>query len=232
MTDSEHSWSYVSGNIHVQFYDADSDGLDDLFVCDKDGDIVYFRNYGTSSAPVYKEDSTRNPLMDVSVIGAPRLHLVDTKGTGVKDAIVTSVLGAVNFFQNLGKTTVPSFVKVTGSSNIWYNVDAGVDICMEVWDVNNDGLKDMVMGQAGGTITYYKNTGSLTAAAFTLQSGTSDPWNGVTFGSYPCPRFFDVDNDGKSKFFSFASQIQRQRSLTTSLNSPPPLLSTHLQRTW
>jgi hypothetical protein len=191
---SERTDVYISGNLHPQFYDADYDGLVDLFVCDKGGSVVYYRNYGTASAPSYVEEPTRNPLAVIEVLGVPRLLLVDTNGDSKKDAIVTSVLGAIKYYRNLGISNVPSFVEITGTANVFSNVNIGMEPCFDLLDVNNDGLKDLIVGTSiSGTIRYYKNTGTLSSASFTLQSGASNPWEGKNFGTYVCPKFFDVD---------------------------------------
>jgi RHS repeat-associated protein len=101
-----------------------------------------------------------------------------------------------------------SFVKATGPSiyetsytlktNKYAAIDIGSNSSPTFVDIDNDGDQDLFIGKNDGTMAYYKNTGSATSAAFTLESST---YSNIDIGSYNVPTFVDIDNDGDQDLF-------------------------------
>lgn len=85
---------------------------------------------------------------------------------------------------------------ITGHTNPLVGIDVGDYATPAFVDIDNDGDMDLFIGNAAGVIAYYKNTGTLGAPVFTLQSGASNPFNGVDVGDYAAPAFADIDGDG------------------------------------
>lgn len=54
----------------------------------------------------------------------------------------------------------------------------------------------MFVGETGGHINYFENTGSTTAPTFTERFGVDNPLAGFDVGSDSNPSFVDIDNDG------------------------------------
>lgn len=75
-------------------------------------------------------------------------------------------------------------------------VDLGTDAGPTFVDLDGDGDYDMIAGKDNGAFVYYKNTGSVTVPAFTVQAGAANPLNGVDVGDFSMPAFVDIDNDG------------------------------------
>jgi hypothetical protein len=60
-------------------------------------------------------------------------------------------------------------------------------------DIDDDGDKDLFVGDTLGTIKYFRNTGN---NVFQQQTGTDNPFNGVDIGDEAKPVFVDIDDDG------------------------------------
>ena len=65
-------------------------------------------------------------------------------------------------------------------------------------DIDNDGDLDAFVGNSLGTINFYRNTGSATAASFTPADGSAviNPFDGVDVGRNAAIAFVDIDGDG------------------------------------
>jgi hypothetical protein len=80
-----------------------------------------------------------------------------------------------------------------GKLNPFSGLLMGEKIAPAFVDIDNDGDKDLFVGDTLGTIKYFKNAGNNT---FQLQAGSNNPFNGVDVGSDAKPAFVDIDEDG------------------------------------
>ena len=55
---------------------------------------------------------------------------------------------------------------------------------------------DLVVGKFDGMLTYMENTGTSTAPAFVLRTGSANPFHGIDQSFGIVPAFADLDNDG------------------------------------
>ena len=55
---------------------------------------------------------------------------------------------------------------------------------------------DLVVGNGDGLLNYIENTGTATAPAFVLRTGSANPFDGVDVGDNSAPALGDLDNDG------------------------------------
>jgi hypothetical protein len=87
-----------------EFADLDDDGDLDAFIGNYDGNTIYFRNTGTSSAPAFAASSS-NPfgLSDVGYSAAP--DFADLDGDGLLDAFIGNYDRNTIYFQNTTTTT-------------------------------------------------------------------------------------------------------------------------------
>lgn len=97
--------------------------------------------------------------------------------------------------KNQGNNLAPTFVAKTGADNPFNGFTMGsgnsVPACV---DIDLDGDIDCFFGESGGTIVYYKNTGTRTAPTFTLQTAANNPLSAETAASGDTtPFFFDID---------------------------------------
>ncbi|MCF8056236.1 MAG: VCBS repeat-containing protein [Desulfocapsa sp.] len=140
------------------FVDIDGDGDFDAIIGERDGSINFFKNNGTSAIPVFTEQTgAANPFDGADVGYSSIPSFTDIDGDGDFDAFIGEKTGAINYFENTGTDTVPSFTQHTGSSNPFYGVDVGYMSSPSFVDINNNGRADAFIGSMDGKIQYYNN---------------------------------------------------------------------------
>ena len=186
------------------FVDIDNDGDKDAFIGESNGSIKYYKNTGTASSPIFTEQTlTANPFDGVDVGSNSTPTFVDIDNDGDKDAFIGSyAYGYIKYYKNTGTASSPAFTAQTGTANPFNGVTFGTCYSRPTFvDIDNDGDKDAFIGEYGGTINYYKNTGTVSSPTFTVQTGTDNPFNNVNVGYLANPTFVDIDNDGDQDAF-------------------------------
>ncbi|MBW8050593.1 MAG: T9SS type A sorting domain-containing protein [Cytophagales bacterium] len=179
------------------FVDIDGDGDFDAFVGEYYGNIKYFQNTGTNTAPAFAAQQT-NPfgLANVGyILAAPTF--VDIDGDGDFDAFVGEYYGALKYFQNTGTNTAPAFA--AQQTNPFGLASVGYNAAPSFVDIDGDGDFDLFVGEYYGAIKYFPNTGSNTAPAFAAQQ--NNPFGLADVGSLSAPAFVDIDGDGDKDLF-------------------------------
>ncbi|MBN1146958.1 MAG: VCBS repeat-containing protein, partial [Anaerolineales bacterium] len=89
------------------------------------------------------------------------------------------------------------YVQRTGSANP-LNVNLGLDSygAPAFADLDYDGDLDAFIGVVGGTIRYFRNTGTKYSPSFSEYTGANNPLNVVSVGANSAPTFVDLDHDG------------------------------------
>nr|WP_277922748.1 FG-GAP-like repeat-containing protein [Synechocystis sp. FACHB-383] len=177
--------------------DLDGDGDLDAIVGGRNGTLKYFQNTGSSTAPVYTEQTgTANPFDGINVGSFSAPTFADLDGDGDLDAIVGESYGTLRYYQNTGSSTAPVYTEQTGTANPFDGIDIGSYSAPTLADIDGDGDLDAIIGELNGTLKYFQNTGSSTAPVYTAQTGTANPFNGINIGSLSAPTFADIDGDG------------------------------------
>jgi len=178
------------------FADIDGDGDKDLFIGSFAGTITYYKNTGTSAAAVFTlQGGAANPFNGVSVSNDAYPAFVDIDGDGDLDAFIGAWDGTVRYYKNTGTATVPVFTVQAGAANPFNGVDIGGKATPAFVDVDKNGTKDAFVGAGDGTISYYKNTGTASVPAFTVQAGAANPFNGLDVGDLASPAVVDINAD-------------------------------------
>jgi hypothetical protein len=174
--------------------DLNGDASIDMLIGSRDYGILYYKNTGTPTAPVFvKQTGAANPFdtHNDMLIGGSSIVLghghaipstVDLDNDGDNDVFVWNS-HALYYFKNIGTKTNAVFELQTGTDNPLHGQTAGAPGTIAVIDRDNDGLMDLYVGDVSGKILYYRNTGSRTNPAFTRQVGEHNPFN--TFNAGP-----------------------------------------------
>lgn len=174
--------------------DIDGDGDLDLLIGNKTepgaastASLYFLRNTGTAKAPSFRSEGTIAVLPGYHYAPA----LADLDGDGKPDLIMGTWRDAVQFYHNDGTPAAPHF---TLADSALMRITRGSHTTPSLADLDGDGDLDMVVGEASGSLNYYRNDGTRTAPKFTL---VSDEWLGVKAGARAVPRLVDFDGDGR-----------------------------------
>lgn len=182
----------------LEFADIDNDNDFDLFWGDLFSKGIYFiKNNGTPQNPdVAIVDSIYPHNTPYISQGYNSTRFADIDNDGDKDMFVSVLYLSQNsknfaFYRNNGNASVPDYERK--SNDYLNNLDAGGNSNISFVDIDNDGDKDLFIGDDYAKLSFYKNTGTSVYPAFTLVSD-SLPLRSVSFNY--APAFADLDNDG------------------------------------
>lgn len=140
------------------FGDLDNDGDKDLMVGEVGGNMQYFQNIGTATAPSFTA-AVQNPFGLTAVgsgtapISSPEFIDLDTDGD--LDLMVNDNNGDFQYFENMGTAASPSFAApLTNPYNL---VAVNKYAMMSFADLDNDGDKDLMVGDYDGNLNYFEN---------------------------------------------------------------------------
>jgi hypothetical protein len=186
-------------------FDIDEDNLPDLFLGDKHGQVWFFKNTGRQDMPIFSKETLTligSSTLDVGQYAKP--VIADWNGDGRKDLICGNETGNVLLFkrgtETLGTGTyVPKFlsgekIKVSGT-----DIDVGLFASPFIVDWNNDGARDLLVGENYGKIQLLVNTNFHPSEppifnASQYVDGDPEP---LDIGGYSKPQVIDWNNDGK-----------------------------------
>lgn len=176
------------------FADLDGDADLDLLVSNKidqdktdRGHVAWFENTGSATAPSFTERGTLEPLSFAYHL-APAF--ADLDGDGDLDMIAGQWRATLSWFRNEGDRTTPRFVL---QDSAFVELTRGSNAAPSLVDIDADGDADLFVGEASGTINFYRNDGTPASPAFTL---VSDEYLDIDIGRRSFPTFADVDQDG------------------------------------
>ncbi len=197
---------------HPAFADINGDGLQDLVVGNygyftkvnstaTNASLYLFLNVGTATEP--KFSLTSSDWLGMSEFApndfdfAPTFS--DLDGDGDEDLLVGSNLGSFYYYENTAGAGNPmTFVR--DENTMWILLDVGQASAPSVFDLDGDGLKDLIVGERQGNINFFKNIGSPTQPVFSptiteskLGNITTSPFPGGIGFSAPT---IQLTNDG------------------------------------
>jgi len=184
--------------IYPAFGDLDNDGDKDLMASDQSGALFYFENVAASGAPAdftlsqanYKDFN--NDVIDVGILGTPQLFDID--GDNDLDLFMGEANGNINYYENIGSASVPSFRLINDSisdisvaeyfENIGYSVPHLYD---------EGGVTKMVVGSKSGYLHVYDNIDGNINGTYTL---VDSMYQNIREGVQSSPAVADLNNDG------------------------------------
>lgn len=157
------------------FVDYNADGLLDIVISNKgfyqdggsyDSQLVLYTNTGTATAPSFTW-STDNFLNMISYDIGRYLHPTfgDIDGDGDIDIVMGNIHGTLLLFENTAGAGEPmdfdeGYTELTYPDNTVIDVDA--NSAPQLFDLNEDGKLDLIVGERNGNINYLENIGSTT----------------------------------------------------------------------
>lgn len=189
--------------------DIDGDNLKDLIVAnffrfkpvlDKESTIAYYKNVGTDTAPAYQYidfdyfdlGSHAYGLRSIPTFG-------DLDNDGDQDMLLGIENGTLVYFENesigsgpIWATPVSNYPDNTGAT-----ISAGNYNHPVLFDLNEDGLLDLIIGTKAGTLLYYENSGTLTNPEFELTNSNLGNVDVSEIGEdgFATPHFIKVNNE-------------------------------------
>lgn len=175
--------------------DMDGDGDMDLLVGGYDGygsgQIQYFQNTGTTTAPAFAAPII-NPFGLTNTLYLSMLCSADMDNDGDIDIMTIQAYGSLIYFQNTGTASAPAFAAAV-TNPFGYAVVAGTFSFPTVGDLDNDGDFDLCVGEVYGSLKYFQNTGTVSAPAFA--ASLSNPFGLTGVVSFSSPNFVNLDGD-------------------------------------
>lgn len=227
--------SFVSeylGNVSPEIVDWNNDGLLDLLVGSYTGLVYFYRNTGDIHSPVFAPPvplKTGNQLLRVAAFSTPRA--VDWNDDGLNDIICGDLYGHVYVYMNTGTAASPVLAQGKKVSINGKDFSVGPRAIPEFADINNDGLKDLLIGNRFGKVYVLLNRGKKGCPEFkdfeVMMDGSGKMWATLYGGGWAgplsakfplkwkenkkiselcveatsCPRIFDLNKDGEPELY-------------------------------
>ena len=173
--------------------DVNGDRLLDLLIGGKiaandgsTGTVTWFANTGTATAPAFRERGVMSMRGDYNY--APTV--VDLDGDALPDIVVGTWRDRLQWYRNVGTPVSPVW---TMKDTALVTITRGTNSTPTFGDLDGDGLLDLIIGEASGTLNLYRNSGTRTAPAFTL---VSDHFQDIKVTRRSAPTLVDMDADG------------------------------------
>lgn len=175
----------VGSESSVAIGDLDGDGTEDVLVANK-----IDPNQGQTSLVFPLTPTPSGSLRKRTALDLPNAYhyapaLGDLTGNGRADLVVGTWKGQLSYYRNQGGRTF------RGRDGTIREMPDGSNTVPTLGDLTGDGALDLVVGNASGTLSFYRNTGTPSEPDF---SGAPDVL--AEIDSRSAPALYDVDGDG------------------------------------
>ena len=154
---------------NLLFTDVDGNGLNDLLIGTKNGDLKYFANVGTVDAPSFKLiDSTYGGIKsnNTSTNGNLSLTIADIDNDSKEDIVAVNDSGFVICYPSFKNQDPKNFTeKFTIQSNSGNN-SLGKNLSLAMTELNGDNIPEVVIGNQNGGLFLFQLSASKTSLIF------------------------------------------------------------------
>jgi hypothetical protein len=173
-------------------FDWDRDGNKDLLVGLADGRIQVFLNIATDDAPAFGASSyvqvgAAGAKADLDIGARAAFDVVDWNNDVREDLVIGGLDGKVRVYLDQAVTGTPDFsigtIVFSGAGEL---VVSSGRSSVAVADLNQDGRKDLLLGNTNGQLFFYGNVGTDSAPAFS--SGQEVSVDGIPLDLTGTPR--------------------------------------------
>jgi hypothetical protein len=172
LSDSNFVISSITGqgffNAHPTFGDLTGDGKPDLLIGEGNGNVAYFVNNSNGAELSFSFQNRSAFGLTIGTYCTPQL--VDLDKDGLLDIVSGERNGTVKFFKNIGTKTNPNFSNTPTIDSLGkvhsrevytaIGVTPMLDLfgfsAPHIFDADNDGVYDMLLGSNYGRVTLYK----------------------------------------------------------------------------
>ncbi len=177
---------YPGFNYAPTYGDLDGDGMSDMLVGTWRGPIDYYKKNSDTLADF---ELLESEYLDIPNGGNSTPFLVDIDGDEDLDIIAGDARGTLNYFENVGSPTVPSFASPIDN---WMDIDVGRRSRPVFLDIDGDNDQDMIVGTDQEGIKFFRNTGDVNTPLFQLEENILE----LPVLRRMTPAFADLDDDG------------------------------------
>jgi len=147
----------VGQSSRPQIIDMNEDGLLDLVIGERNGNLNYFENTGTAENPAFSADPTNNFFGKVDARGdnqvtgysAPTVLQLD----GMFQLFVGNEAGQIFRYDNLEQNLAGTFNQI---SIDYGKIHLGEEIHPAFADLNNDGILEIAIGNSRGGVSFFE----------------------------------------------------------------------------
>ncbi len=168
------------------FFDFNKDGLMDVLVgnygyydtciytvvaglqCTFTAQVALLLNIGTAEKPAFKLVDRNIAQLDELQMQSLIPALADMDGDGDTDLVCGNSKGKFVYCENMALAGQTADFKLVDPA--WHGIDVGDFSAPQLFDIDKDGLNDLICGKRNGTLSFYKNTGTKTESQFVLES--------------------------------------------------------------
>ncbi len=135
--------------------DMNEDGLLDLLVGEKNGNINYYQNTGTASSPIFTLiDDTFGGIVATNFLGVDGFSIpyAYKNTSGVWEILCGSETGGINQYEVLNNDLTSDFGMITDE---FAGINEGNRCAFAFGDITGDGIDDLAYGHSGGGVAMY-----------------------------------------------------------------------------
>jgi hypothetical protein len=138
--------------------DIDGDGDPDLFIGNRRGLVIFYRNEGRPGAPDFRLSSTRFGELEVALSAVPAFF--DWNGDGKPDLVVGSRKGELVLDLNENEPGAPDSRAWKVAADPWYLFRTPGYSAPHFADLNGDGKADLLVGDGDGNVQVWYDRGA------------------------------------------------------------------------